>query len=278
MEGQIVKILSNLYFVNSNGKVYECHSRGKFRKDNIIPTVGDYVKFDEKNEYILDILPRKNTLTRPFVSNVDQAFIITSCKSPDFSTNLLDKLLVLLEFHQIRPIICLTKQDLLTKREKKEIKKIKKYYQKIGYIVLWNTNLWRIKRLFKEKTTVFTGQTGAGKSTLLNRLNKNLNLETGEISKALGRGKHTTRHVELIELFGGKVLDTPGFSSIDFDDLEKTDIRNGFIEFQKYSCPYQDCMHLKEKECKVLEAVNHHEILTSRYENYQKIISDENRK
>lgn len=278
MEGQIVKILSNLYFVNSNGKIYECHSRGKFRKDNITPTVGDYVTFDEKNEYILDILPRKNTLTRPFVSNVDQAFIITSCKSPDFSTNLLDKLLVLLEFHQIRPIICLTKKDLLTKEETKEIKKVKKYYQKIGYIVLWNTNLWRIKRFFKGKTTVFTGQTGAGKSTLLNRLNKNLNLETGEISKALGRGKHTTRHVELIELFGGKVLDTPGFSSIDFDDLEKTDIRDGFIEFKNYSCPYQDCMHLKEKECKVLEAVRHHEILISRYENYQKIISDENRK
>lgn len=278
MEGQIVKILSNLYFVNSNGKVYECHSRGKFRNDKITPTVGDYVKFDDINHYILEILPRKNTLVRPLVSNIDQAFIVTSCKSPDFSTNLLDKLLVVLEFHHIRPVICFTKQDLLSKTEKKEIKKIKKYYEKIGYSVLWNTNLRKIKKLFKGKTTVFTGQTGAGKSTLLNKLNKNLNLETGEISKALGRGKHTTRHVELIELFGGKVLDTPGFSSIDFNDLEKTDIRDGFIEFSKYSCPYQDCMHLKEKECKVIEAVKNNKILPSRHENYQKIILTNDRR
>lgn len=275
MEGQIVKILSNLYFVNSNGKVYECHSRGKFRNDKITPTVGDYVKFDNENNYILEILPRKNTLIRPLVSNVDQAFIITSCKSPLFSSNLLDKLLVILEYHNIKPVICLTKLDLLNSKEKKEIKNIKKYYKKIGYTVLDNTNLWRIKRLFKNKTTVFTGQTGAGKSTLLNKLNKKLNLETGEISKALGRGKHTTRHVELIELFKGKVLDTPGFSSIDFNELDKEDIRNGFIEFSNYNCPYQDCMHLNEKECKVKEAVTANKILPTRYENYQKIIKND---
>lgn len=275
MQGQIVKILSNLYFVNSNDKIYECHSRGKFRNDKITPTVGDYVEFDDKNNYILKILPRKNTLIRPLVSNIDQAFIITSCKSPLFSSNLLDKLLVILEYHDIKPIICFTKLDLLNTKEKKEIKKIKKYYQKIGYIVLNNTNLWRIKRLFKNKTTVFTGQTGAGKSTLLNRLNNKLNLETGEISKALGRGKHTTRHVELIELFKGKVLDTPGFSSIDFKELDKVDIRNGFIEFSKYNCPYQDCMHLNEKECKVKEAVVANKILPTRYDNYQKIINND---
>ena len=277
MEGQIVKILSNLYFVNSNGKIYECHSRGKFRNDKITPTVGDYVKFDDINNYILEILPRKNTLVRPLVSNIDQAFIVTSCKSPDFSSNLLDKLLVILEFHNIKPIICLTKKDLLSKNELKEIKKIKKYYEKIGYTVLWNTNLFKIKRLFKNKTTVFTGQTGAGKSSLLNKLNKKLKLETGEISKALGRGKHTTRHVELIELFKGKVLDTPGFSSISFEELNNENIKNGFIEFSKYDCPYQDCMHLKEKECKVIEAVKNNKILASRYENYQKIIQNDRR-
>lgn len=277
MEGQIVKILSNLYFVNSNGKIYECHSRGKFRNDKITPTVGDYVKFDDVNNYILEILSRKNTLIRPLVSNIDQAFIVTSCKSPDFSSNLLDKLLVILEFNNIKPIICLTKKDLLTKKELKEIKKIKKYYQKIGYTVLWNNNLFRIKRLFKNKTTVFTGQTGAGKSSLLNKLDRNLSLETGEISKALGRGKHTTRHVELLELFKGKVLDTPGFSSISFDDLELEDIRNGFIEFSNYSCLYADCMHLKEKECKVVEACKSGKILSSRYDNYQKIVLNDRR-
>ena len=113
MEGQIVKILSNLYTVNSNGKIYECHSRGKFRNENITPLVGDFVKFDEKNNYILEILPRKNSLERPLVSNVDQGLIVTSLKEPDFSTNLLDKLLVVMEYHKIKPIICLTKNDLL---------------------------------------------------------------------------------------------------------------------------------------------------------------------
>ena len=273
MEGQIVKILSNLYFVNSEGKVYECHSRGKFRNDKITPTVGDYVKFDNENNYILEILPRKNTLERPLVSNIDQAFIVTSCKSPDFSANLLDKLLVVLEYHNIKPVICLTKKDLLTSFEKKEMKQIKKYYEKIGYKVLWNTNLFRIKRLFKNQTTVFTGQTGAGKSSLINKLNKNLKLETGEISKALGRGKHTTRHVELIELYKGKVLDTPGFSAIDFNNMDKEDIRDCFIEFKKYDCPYQDCMHLKEKECRIKEEVKKGNILESRYENYQNFIT-----
>lgn len=268
MEGQIVKILSNLYFVNSKGKIYECHSRGKFRNDKITPTVGDYVKFDDENNYILEILPRKNTLERPLVSNVDQAFIVTSCKSPDFSANLLDKLLIVLEYYQIKPIICLTKKDLLNNQEKKQIKQIKKYYESIGYLVLWNTNLLKIKKLFKNKTTVFTGQTGAGKSSLLNKLNKKLNLETGEISKALGRGKHTTRHVELIELYKGKVLDTPGFSSIDFSNMSDTDIRDGFIEFRRYACPYQDCMHLKEKECRVKKEVEQGNILKSRYDDY----------
>ena len=123
MEGQIVKILSNLYFVNSNNVIYECHSRGKFRNQNITPMVGDYVEFDKVNNYILDIKPRKNSLIRPVVANVDQAFIITSVKSPDFSSNLLDKLLTVIEVNNIKPIICLTKLDLLNKEEKKEIKK-----------------------------------------------------------------------------------------------------------------------------------------------------------
>lgn len=273
MQGQIIKILSNLYFVNSNGKIYECHSRGKFRNDKIIPTVGDYVKFDVENNYILEILPRKNSLERPLVSNIDQAFVVTSCKSPDFSSNLLDKLLVVLEYYQIKPIICFTKKDLLTPLEKKEMKQIKKYYEKIGYLVVWNTDLCRIKRMFKNRTTVFTGQTGAGKSSLINRLDKKLKLETGEISKALGRGKHTTRHVELIELFKGKVLDTPGFSSIDFSKISDKDIKNAFIEFQKYDCPYQDCMHLKEKECRIKQEVEKGNILESRYENYQNFLT-----
>ena len=272
MEGQIIKILSNLYTVSSDGKLYECRARGKFRNDKITPTVGDYVKFNEKENYILEVLPRKNTLDRPLVSNIDQAIIVTSCKQPDFSSNLLDKLIVVLEYNNIDPIICLTKLDLLSKEELKEINEIRKYYSYIGYTVLDNTEIDKIKDKLFSKTTALTGQTGAGKSSLINKLDPNFNLATGEISKALGRGKHTTRHVELIEMFGGKVLDTPGFSSIDLKEMTNEEIRDSFIEFNEYPCPFRDCMHINEKECSVKEAVDKKEILESRYENYKKFL------
>ena len=272
MEGQIIKILSNLYTVSSDGKLYECRARGKFRNDKITPTVGDYVRFNEKENYILEVLPRKNTLDRPLVSNVDQAIIVTSCKQPDFSSNLLDKLIVVLEYNNIDPIICLTKLDLLSKDELKEINEIRKYYSYIGYTVLDNTEIDKIKDKLFSKITALTGQTGAGKSSLINKLDPNFNLATGEISKALGRGKHTTRHVELIEMFGGKVLDTPGFSSIDLKQMTNEEIRDSFIEFSEYPCPFRDCMHINEKECSVKEAVDKKEILESRYENYKKFL------
>lgn len=270
MEGQIVKILSNLYFVEANGQIYECHSRGKFRNQNITPVVGDFVRFDDVQCYILEVLPRKNQLVRPLVANIDQAFLITSVKSPDFSSYLLDKLLVVMHVHHIEPILCFTKYDLLTKEEKKKMNTILRYYKKIGYSTLRNHQLFRIKRKFKGKTSVFTGQTGAGKSSLLNRLDSHLHLETGEISKALGRGKHTTRHVELIRLFSGKVLDTPGFSSLDISSFSPSEIRDAFVEFQNFPCPYPDCNHLNEKECAVKKAVSEGKILASRYENYKR--------
>ena len=272
MRGQIIKIISNLYTVNCNGKIYECHSRGKFRKDNITPVVGDYVTIDEKDKYILEIEERKNRLIRPMVSNIDQGLIITSVKIPDFSTNLLDKLLTLMEINNVEAIICFTKLDLLNEEEKEKIEKYIAYYQKIGYRVYKNDQIDDIKQIFKDKVTVFTGQTGAGKSTLLNRLDAKLNLETGEVSKALGRGKHTTRHVELVELFGGKVLDTPGFSSLEFTSVDKTAIRDAFVEFKDYPCKFKDCMHLNEKECAVRDAVQEGKILESRYNNYKRIV------
>ena len=274
MKGQITKILSNLYFVTSNDKVYECHSRGRFRNDNITPLVGDYVVFDNKDNYILRIEDRINKLDRPPVANITQAFIITSVKEPDFSSNLLDKLIVVCECNNIKPIICFTKLDLLKKDELKTKKKYISYYKKIGYTVLTNKNLFKIKRLFKNNVTVFTGQTGAGKSTLLNKLDKRLNLETGEISKALGRGKHTTRHVELISLFNGKVLDTPGFSDVDISIYSKEQIKDSFIEFGNYNCPFKDCYHTNEKECSIKQAVSDGKILKSRYDNYIKFISN----
>ena len=273
MTGQIIKIISNLYFVNSEDKVYECHSRGKFRNDGITPVVGDYVKFDDKNNYILEILPRKNYLIRPLVSNIDQGIIVTSVKHPDYSSNLLDKLITVMEHNNIEPILCFSKWDLLTLEETNEMESICAYYEKIGYITIKNTELDRLKKLLKDKTSVFTGQTGAGKSTLMNQLDSKLNLETGEISLALGRGKHTTRHVELIEMYGGKVLDTPGFSSIDFSNLTKEEIKDTFIEFDNYLCPFRDCMHINEKECEVKRNVENGNILASRYENYQKFLN-----
>jgi len=272
MRGQIVKIVSNLYTVNCDGVFYECHSRGKFRNEKITPVVGDFVVIDSVNNYILEVENRKNRLIRPMVSNIDQGLIITSVKIPDFSTNLLDKLITLMEINDVEPIICFTKMDLLNELEEKEIFEYISYYQKIGYKVFTNAEIDKIKKIFKNKTTVFTGQTGAGKSTLLNKLNPNLDFQTGEVSLALGRGKHTTRHVELVELFGGKVLDTPGFSSLEFNNIDKYSIRDSFVEFKNYPCKFKDCMHLNEKVCGVKDAVLNGEILESRYNNYKKLV------
>lgn len=275
MKGQIVKILSNLYFVNCDGKIIDCYSRGNFRNKNITPVVGDYCLVDINTKYILEILPRRNFLIRPFVANIDQGLIVTSLKTPDFSTNLLDKLILIMEINKIKPIICITKEDIIDEDEKGKIRKYVNYYKKIGYEVFYNYELEKIKEIFKNKTTVFTGQTGAGKSSLFNKLDPSLNFETGEVSQALGRGKHTTRYVELVSLFDGKLVDTPGFSSIDLSNYSIEDIKKSFIEFKNYSCRYKDCNHNNEglDECGVKQAVKNNEILLSRYENYINFIS-----
>ncbi len=274
MNGQIVKIISNDYSVLVDDKTYICKSRGKFRNENITPQVGDYVFFDIENNYILEVKDRFNSLQRPNVSNVNQAFIVTSLKKPDFSENLLDKLLIICILNKIKPIICLTKKDLLKKNEWKKLNKVIKYYKKIGFTIVYNTNIRKIKKLFKNKTTVFTGQTGSGKSSLMNKLDKNLNFETNEISEALGRGKHTTRFTSLVQIANGKVLDTPGFSDIDLSIYTKEQIRDCFIEFNNYSCEYQDCLHQNEKDCEIKNKVQEGKILKSRYENYLKFIKE----
>lgn len=274
MEGKIIKLISNDYTVLSNNKKYICKSRGKFRKLKISPLVGDQVVFDDINNYILEVKKRKNELVRPPVANIDQAFIITSVKHPNFSTNLLDKLIDIIEFNNIEPIICFTKLDLLNKEEQNDIDMYINYYKKIGYKVFINTQISEIKEQFKNKISVFTGQTGAGKSTLLNNINPNLKIKTDDISYALGRGKHTTRHVELIELENGFVADTPGFSSLEFIDMKDIDIRDNFVEFELYKekCKYRDCMHDKEDECEVKNKVKSGDILESRYQNYLNFI------
>lgn len=273
MQGRIIKSISNDYTVLCDDKIYICKGRGRLKFQNIKPMVGDIVELDD-NLLISKIYPRKNELIRPVISNVDQAYIITSLKQPDLDLNLLDKLLVIIEFNNVKPIICLTKIDLLTEEEYEYIKNIKKYYQNIGLTVFENTDIDEIKRSFKNKISVFTGQTGAGKSTLLNKLNPNLKLETNEISFALNRGKNTTTHVELLEFENGWVADSPGFSDV-YMDMTKEDIRDNIIEFERYkeNCKYRDCMHNREDDCEIKKQVKNGTILKSRYENYLKFIS-----
>lgn len=274
MIGRIIKCISNDYTVLADDKTYLCKSRGKFRKLQLTPLVGDLVKFDEQQCYILEILPRKNSLVRPPVANIDQAILITSVKHPDFSSHLLDKLITVVEFNHIKPIICFTKLDLLEEKEKAKMEKIISYYREIGYEVFTNTEVEKIKGIFKQKVSVFTGQTGAGKSTLLNNLDSTLQIKTGEISMALGRGRHTTRHTELLSIEGGLVADTPGFSALSLEELSPEDIRDQFVEFNQYRhlCKYKDCMHRKEQHCMIKEKVEDGTILKSRYDNYLNFI------
>ncbi len=268
LKGMIVKNISDTYTVKVDSFVYDCKARGKFRNTGLTPLVGDWVEIDEENSYILSIEERKNELDRPSISNVDVALIICSVKKPDLSLYLLDKLLTSITLKKIEPVICFTKIDLMSKNEQKELKKIRKYYQKLGYPVFTNQKVKKLIRYLKEKTVVLTGQTGAGKSSLLNQIDPKLHLQTGEISEALGRGRHTTRHTEFFFTHGILIADTPGFSALDLDKYEKEQIRDTFPEFTNISCEYKNCMHLKEKNCVVKKRVEEGIILKSRYENY----------
>ena len=268
MQGEVVKVISNQFYVKVNSNVLICTQRGVLKKNKTLPLVGDKVLVDIEKQVIEKILPRKNEIVRPPVANIDQAIVVTSLKHPDFSTKLLDKLLVQLEINKIKPIICLTKKDLLGSVELANYFEIINYYQKIGYLVVDNTETKKILKELENKITVFLGQTGAGKSTLLNKLFPDLNLKTGEVSLALGRGKHTTRVVEIIEIGNIKVLDTPGFSALSFLKYDLESVKEAFIEFKNYPCLYKDCNHDKESECNLKKAVLDGNVLESRYQNY----------
>ena len=275
MTGKIIKNISNDYTIEANNQNYICKPSGKLRINNNTPLVGDIVEFDEINKYITKILPRKNKLTRPNVANIDIAIIVTSTKNPKLDTFLLDKILTITSYNNIIPIIYFSKTDLLNNQEKKIIKNYIKYYKHIGYIT--TTKPKKIIKLIKNKTVVLTGQSGAGKSTLLNKLNPSLNLKTDEISQALGRGKHTTRHTELFKIKTSYIVDTPGFSKISFEGMSNIDIRDNMNEMYDNlkHCEYQDCMHLSEKNCYVKKLVQEKKILESRYENYKNFLKGE---
>lgn len=272
-KGKIIRIISNLYSVLVNDTIIEARARGKFRKDEISPMVGDEVIIDIEKKYIIEILPRKNYLTRPNISNIDLVICVTSTKEPDLSLNLLDKQLAFLALHNIPSMICFTKYDLLNDSEKQEINNLKEYYQSIGITVVINSEITKIKEILKGKEVGLLGQSGAGKSSLVNKLG-NYDIKTQKISKALGRGIHTTRHAEIYKVSDFYLIDTPGFSALDLNFTTKDNLKNGFIEFQNYECRFKDCKHYKEIDCGIKEEVGK-SILPSRYENYINFLEKE---
>lgn len=278
-EGKIVKALSGFYYVMKDNTVYQCRARGVFRKRKITPYVGDIVQFEKNNEregYILDILPRKNELLRPPIANVDQALVAVSVKEPDVSLQLLDKFLVHVEANDIDALVCFTKMDLLSDEERENFHEIAEIYRAIGYPVLLlsikdETSVEAVKPYLKDKITVVAGQSGVGKSSLLNALDPSLQIETKAISAHLGRGRHTTRHVELISVAGGLVADTPGFSSLDLSRFQEQELSMFFPEMKRFSkdCKFRGCTHLTEPECAVKTALEAGEIAQSRYRHYE---------
>lgn len=287
-KGQIRQSLSGYYDIFSEGKTYRTRARGNFRKKGQTPLVGDYVEFKADNEnegYVLKILERKNQLVRPPVANVDCAIVVTACVEPDFSSNLLDRQLVMLSENEIVPILYFSKADLMDETTKERMLPVFDYYSKYYRTVVFEKDMADeelVSALLEEAGNVLVvmGQTGAGKSTLLNRLDPKLKLETGEISKALSRGRHTTRKVSLMDVKGHLIADTPGFSSFELREIEKERLSSLFEDFNEYSpqCRFRGCLHLNEPDCAVKAAVLEGKILESRYENYklfQKMIQEQ---
>ncbi|MDG4655889.1 ribosome small subunit-dependent GTPase A [Ectobacillus antri] len=283
-EGKIIKALSGFYYVAHEGSITQCRGRGVFRKNKITPLVGDYVVFQAENEtdgYILEVGERKNELVRPPIANVDQAILVFSAVEPDFSTTLLDRFLTLIEFNLIEPIICISKIDLIPETRLSDIQAYAADYEKMGYRVIFTSttmqdSIDRLWPLLQNKVSVVAGQSGVGKSSLLNQLRPELALKTSGISSHLGRGKHTTRHVELIEVGAGLVADTPGFSSLDFTDMGVEDLTDCFPEFKlrKHACKFRGCTHLAEPKCAVKAAVESGEIPSYRYEHYTQFVQE----
>jgi len=278
-KGRIIKLTGGLYTVENDLKERKnLKARGVFRHRNLSPKVGDIVEYDD--EFITKVFDRENDLVRPPVANVDQAILINAAKEPDFSYYLLDRFLVLIEKENITPVIVVSKTDLLSPTEFDTLREGLAYYEQfydVYYVNVKDAQTFvPLKALLKDKVSVFAGQTGAGKSSLLNGLDIKLQLETGEISKALGRGRHTTRHSELIHVYDGLVADTPGFSKLDFYDIDIDLLPELYIDFFKLGdhCKFRACTHINEPKCAVKKAVEDQVIPKQRYDNYR-LIYDE---
>lgn len=279
MQGKIIKGIAGFYYIYAeDGNVYECKAKGIFRKDNFKPLVGDNVEItvlneEEKEGSVASILPRRNSLIRPAVANVDQAFLIFAMENPKPNFLLLDRFLIMMKQQEIPAVICFNKKDV---GEKEEMEKLYEIYTGCGYrVVLSSTyegeGMDEIHEILKGKTTVVAGPSGVGKSSITNCMQGEVQMETGEISKKLKRGKHTTRHSQVIPVEKNTFLvDTPGFSSLYLTDMKEEELRDYFPEFVMYEpqCRFQGCMHIHEPGCAVKKALSEGKISQQRYDNY----------
>ena len=278
MQGKIIKGIAGFYYVHTHMGLVECKAKGIFRKEQIKPLVGDLVEIELTDEEkllgnITKILPRKNTLIRPASANIDQAFIIFAIVKPNPNYNLLDRFLITMEQQEIPVIICFNKKDIATKEERDELAAA---YASCGYQVLFvsgkeNDGLEEILDCLKGKTTVMAGPSGVGKSTIINALYPEAQMETGEISRKIERGKHTTRHAQLFALSDDTfIMDTPGFTSLSIGEMEKEELQGFYPEFAEYeeACKFGGCAHISEPVCGVKNALAEGRISKVRYDNY----------
>ena len=280
--GRIVKLISGVYQVDVDGVRFDTKPRGLFRKKKFSPVVGDIVDFEVQNEqegYIHHVHDRDNELKRPPVSNIDELVIVMSAVEPQFSTQLLDRFLVVAHSYDLEPRILITKKDLTTQDNQEYIQAMLDLYQDIGYptqFISNNDDRVSIVDEWNHGLIVLSGQSGVGKTTFLNHYRPELNLETNDISKSLNRGKHTTRHVELYERNHGFIADTPGFSALDFDHIEKDELKNYFVDIKDagQNCKFRNCNHIKEPKCNVKHLVDEGKIAQFRYEHYLQIFNE----
>lgn len=281
MDGKIIKGIGGFYYIKTEEGLIECKARGKFRHKDIKPMVGDNVTIAMENGkgVIEEIHKRKSELVRPTVANVSLAFIVFAVKNPDINFELLNKFLILCEYNNIEVIVCLNKIDLVSEDEREEIKK---KINDIGYEVLYinakkGLGIERLIEKIEGNVTVLCGPSGAGKSTLINKLSNKEHMETGKVSEKLGRGKHTTRHSELIEISNGYIVDTPGFSTLEIKDLmDRDSLKYCFPEFTQYNdkCKFRGCLHYKEPSCALKDALENGKINKYRYDFYVKALEE----